>query len=136
MCSGFQQASKRFGVPGSIVPDAVDKQAGSAVNAVLDSCNEIASDSVGVDMALQFLAEALNIQVHFPCVDDQILGLKRILALEEQRMHFPEFPLRSGGFSRLRRFLCVMMNPRKRIVPVHDPQPSGEILLQVAKNQI
>src|SRR5215469_10435613 len=134
MCSVIQQASERVAVPGSIVPDAVHKQAGSAVNAVLDSCNEIAADSVGVDMALQFLAEALNIQVHFPCVADQIPGLKRLLALEKQSMHFPEFSLRCGSFRRLRRSLCVMMNPGKRIVPEHYPQPGGEILLQAAKN--
>jgi len=62
--------------------------------------------------------------------------MKRVLPLEKQRVHFPEFPLRPGRLGRFGCLLRLVMNAGKRVVAEDDPQSGSDILLKVPEDPI
>src|SRR5207248_5188796 len=85
--------------PVAVETISVDEERGRAVHAAADPTTKVVTHLSGVGARRQLFVGALDVYPNVGGVGQQVFILKRVLALEQNVVHLPEFPLSRSRFA-------------------------------------
>src|SRR6185436_8719508 len=86
----FERGQQRLELVAVVVPDAVDVEGRSSVDAAADAAHEVFAHAVGMDVPRELLVELPAVEPELLGVPVEVALLEVLLILVEEVVHLPE----------------------------------------------